>query len=128
MTTLNMTKKCHEVFGLPIKETPNIHDEALNELRIGLIAEELGELIEALVEKNPAKVLDALADLQVVLDGAFISLGFYPLKIAAVAEAHRANMSKLGGDGKPILRADGKYLKGPNYVPPDFERLLNANS
>lgn len=128
MITLNMTKECHEVFGLPISETPNIHNDALNDLRVELLTEELKELREGLNEKDPVKVLDALADLQVVLDGAFISLGFYPLKIAAVAEAHKANMSKLGIDGKPILRADGKYLKGPNYVPPNFERLLNANS
>lgn len=128
MTTLNMTKECHEVFGLPVFEKPNIQNDELNDLRINLITEELNELSDALEEKNPVKALDALADLQVVLDGAFLSLGFYPLKIAAVAEAHRANMSKLGEDGKPILRADGKYLKGPNYVPPDFERLLNANS
>ena len=35
-------------------------------------------------------------------------------------EVHRSNMSKLGEDGKPIYREDGKVLKGPNYKPPNM--------
>jgi predicted HAD superfamily Cof-like phosphohydrolase len=31
------------------------------------------------------------------------------------AEVHRSNMSKLGPDGRPVRRHDGKVLKGPNY-------------
>ena len=37
---------------------------------------------------------------------------------------HESNMSKLGEDGKPILREDGKVLKGPNYKAPDLSHLL----
>lgn len=40
------------------------------------------------------------------------------------AEVHRSNMSKLGEDGKPIYREDGKVLKGPNYSPADLSFLL----
>lgn len=39
------------------------------------------------------------------------------------AEVHRSNMSKLGDDGKPIFREDGKVLKGPNYSPADLSFL-----
>ena len=35
-----------------------------------------------------------------------------------------SNMSKLGEDGKPIYRHDGKLLKGPNFFKPDFSKLL----
>ena len=33
-------------------------------------------------------------------------------------------MSKLGKNGKPIYREDGKVLKGPNYFKPDIRRIL----
>lgn len=38
-------------------------------------------------------------------------------------EVHRSNMSKLGSDGKPVYREDGKVLKGPNYSPADLSFL-----
>jgi predicted HAD superfamily Cof-like phosphohydrolase len=40
-------------------------------------------------------------------------------------EIQRSNMSKLGSDGKPIYRKDGKVLKGPNYFKPDIAKILN---
>jgi predicted HAD superfamily Cof-like phosphohydrolase len=40
-------------------------------------------------------------------------------------EIQRSNMSKLGSDGKPIYREDGKVLKGPNYFKPDIAKILN---
>ena len=45
-------------------------------------------------------------------------------KAAGLSEVHRSNMSKLGEDGKPIYREDGKILKGPNYTPPDLRKVL----
>ena len=36
------------------------------------------------------------------------------------------NMSKLGPDGKPIYRADGKVLKGPGYFKPDIAGALKG--
>ena len=42
-------------------------------------------------------------------------------------EVHRSNMSKLGSDGKPIYREDGKVLKGPNFSPPNLEKFLSDN-
>ncbi|AGP51608.1 hypothetical protein M271_26385 [Streptomyces rapamycinicus NRRL 5491] len=41
-----------------------------------------------------------------------------------IAEIHRANMTKLGPDGRPTLRADGKVLKGPHYQAPDIPAVL----
>ena len=42
----------------------------------------------------------------------------------ALRRVHRSNMTKLGEDGKPIYRKDGKVLKGPNYKPPDLSDLV----
>ena len=39
-------------------------------------------------------------------------------------EIQKSNMSKLGLDGNPIYRADGKVLKGPNYVKPNFDKFF----
>ena len=44
----------------------------------------------------------------------------------ALNRVHKSNMSKLGLDGKPIRRADGKVLKGPNYQPPILKDLVHA--
>ena len=96
-------------------------------MRIELLREELAELKEALDSGDTVGVLDALTDLQYVLDGADRSLGYHQLKDAAFAEVQRSNMSKLGPDGKPVIRPeDGKILKGPNYSPPDLAAVIDA--
>jgi len=46
---------------------------------------------------------------------------------AVLQEVHRSNMSKLGADGKPIYREDGKALKGPNYTPPDIAKVIGVS-
>jgi predicted HAD superfamily Cof-like phosphohydrolase len=65
---------------------------------------------------------DALGDIVYVAYGAAVTYG---LDLDAVlAEIHRSNMSKLGLDRRPIMRADGKVLKGPAYRPPDIGTVL----
>ena len=44
----------------------------------------------------------------------------------ALFRVHKSNMSKLGLDGKPIRRRDGKVMKGPNYEPPYLDDLVNV--
>lgn len=124
-TTLEQVREFHETYGLPVESAPNISDAKTNALRINLLAEELEELKEALDEGNVVEVLDALTDLQYVLDGAYLSFGLQDQKMAAFAEVHASNMSKLGEDGKPIRReSDGKVLKGPNYFKPDLVQFI----
>jgi predicted HAD superfamily Cof-like phosphohydrolase len=126
-TTLEQVQEFHETYGLPVEATPKIDDEKTNALRINLLAEELDELKEALAAGDIVEVLDALTDLQYVLDGAYLSFGLHDVKIAAFDEVHRSNMSKLGADGKPIRRPeDGKVLKGPNYFEPDLGQFVKA--
>lgn len=124
-TTLEMVREFHETYGLPVKAMPDISDKKTNALRINLLAEELDELKEALKEGDVVEVLDALIDLQYVLDGAFLSFGLQDKKEAAFDEVHASNMSKLGEDGKPVVReSDGKILKGPNYFKPDLVQFI----
>ena len=122
--TLALVAEFHRVFEHPAPSHPTLDNEPLNRLRVALLQEELDELRAGLEAKDPVQVLDALSDLQYVLDGAYLALGLSPLKNPAFEEVHRSNMSKLGHDGKPIRRADGKVLKGPNYSPPDLAKLL----
>ena len=46
----------------------------------------------------------------------------------AFARVHSSNMSKLGSDGKPVLREDGKVMKGPNYKKPTLTDLLEKEN
>ncbi len=124
-TTLEQVQEFHETYGLPVLSEPNISDEQTNKLRINLLAEELDELKEALEQGDVVETLDALVDLQYVLDGAFLSFGLHHVKSAAFNEVHRSNMSKLGKDGKPVRReSDGKILKGPDYFKPDIAQFV----
>lgn len=112
----------HTKFKHPVNSSPYLNDNQLNKLREKLIDEEFGELKEGLKNKDPVAVTDALGDLLVVILGAGVSLGL-PLG-KAFDEIMDSNMSKLGEDGEPIYRADGKILKGPNYRPPDLKQFF----
>jgi len=125
--TLKCVQEFHESFDLPVKVQPDISDAKTNLLRINLLAEELDELKQALEQGNVVEVLDALTDLQYVLDGAYLSFGLHDVKHAAFSEVHRSNMSKLGADGKPIRRPeDGKVMKGPDYFKPDLSQFIKV--
>lgn len=125
--TLKSVQEFHEVYSAVIKDSPDISDQALNDFRVRLLQEELDELKEALANGDIVETLDALCDMQYVLDGAFLTFGLHDVKHKAFDEVHRSNMSKLGEDGKPILReSDGKVLKGPNYFKPDLSKFIDT--
>lgn len=126
--TLEAVREFHTVFSAITKAEPDIADKALNDFRVRLLQEELDELKDALAQNDIVEVLDALTDLQYVLDGAFLAFGLHALKKPAFDEVHRSNMSKLGRDGKPVLReSDNKVLKGPDYTPPDLASVYEAH-
>lgn len=106
----------------PMPQEPNLGDLRLRNLRFNLIQEELTELYEALASQDMVQVADALADLEYVVLGAYIAFGMNGEAI--FQEVHRSNMSKLDAFGKPVMREDGKVLKGRNYSPPNLERIL----
>lgn len=124
-STLDQVQEFHETYGLPVKAAPDLSCEQTKALRINLLQEELNELKEALANNDSLETLDALIDLQYVLDGAFLSFGLQAVKEAAFSEVHRSNMSKLDEDGKPIRRPeDGKVMKGPNYFKPNLSQFI----
>lgn len=135
----------HRAFGHPIGRRPALLDPKLAELRVRLIAEELCEYAAAVgvalhIDLNPhstdptkaephvavqfqawaARSLyaaaDALGDINYVVAGAEVAHALPATDVFAAI--HASNMSKLGADGKPIYREDGKIMKGPNYAPP----------
>lgn len=113
----------HERFEMPIDG--GFTDEILDR-RWTLINEEVDELFEEFYptakEIDHKKMTKELADVLYVVYGTAIELGL-PLK-EVFDEVHRSNMTKLGEDGKPIKREDGKTLKGPNYKEPDLDQYF----
>lgn len=123
--TIERVREFHCVYKCVTKGAPDLSDRVVNELRLNLLQEELDELRVALESGDVVEALDALTDLQYILDGTYLALGLAEHKNAAFAEVHRSNMSKLGADGMPIYReGDGKVLKGPDYSPPDLAGIL----
>jgi predicted HAD superfamily Cof-like phosphohydrolase len=96
-------------------------------LRYKLGKEELIEYFDACKDGNLVEVADALADQLYILLGTMISHGMQDVIEDIFDEVHRSNMSKLGPDGKPLYREDGKVLKGPNYSPPNVSKYLSDN-
>lgn len=145
-------REFHKVFGHPIADNPIVPPLERRILRVNLILEEAIEFANAsgvqitaiggdrlgvvLTDGETAFVLeegfadfpdivkaaDALGDLRVVTDGSNLEWGF-PIE-EVLYEINDSNMSKLGEDGKPIYREDGKILKGPNFKLPNIEKVL----
>ena len=115
----------HTAFKLGIKNEPTANiGTAKNLLRFNLMKEENEEYLEAANANDLVEVADALGDMLYILAGTIIEHGMQ-YKIAEVFdENQRSNMSKLGEDGHPIFREDGKVLKGPNYFKPNIGSIL----
>ena len=92
-------------------------------MQLGLIAEEFEEFKTAIASEPYENELKELADL-VYVCFQYAENMEWDLE-EALHRIHRSNMSKLGLDGKPIRRADGKVLKGPNYQPPELTDLVS---
>lgn len=99
-------------------------DEALRELKLKLIREEVQELADAEEVDDLVETIDALADIIYVIYGYAQALGVNLDHF--VAEVHSSNMTKLGDDGEPIYDEFGKVQKGPNYVEPDIAGVLKT--
>ena len=113
-----------EAFGQSVQVDPTWPDFNTRELRIELIQEELEELSDAVADRDMVQIADALTDLLYVVYGAGHSFGIDLDE--CFQEVHSSNMSKLGEDGRPIYREDGKVLKGPGFFEPDLEGILGA--
>ncbi len=116
----------HNSFGLGVSETmrANLGKEK-NLLRYNLMDEENKEYFEAANTNDLVEVADALGDMLYILCGTILEHGMQHKIEEVFEEIQRSNMSKLGADGKPIYREDGKVLKGPNYFKPNIEEILD---
>lgn len=92
------------------------------EMQLDLIREEYHEFCEAHRKKTDQETLKELADL-VYVAFQYSENADWDLE-EALKRVHQSNLSKLGLDGKPIKRSDGKILKGPNYEPPNLDDLV----
>jgi NTP pyrophosphatase (non-canonical NTP hydrolase) len=93
-------------------------------LRVQLIVEELAEVVQALKSGDTVQVLHELADLRYVVDGTALAFGLGEVLVPAIREVHRANMSKLGADGKPIFNEAGRVVKSDQFKKADVSGLL----
>jgi len=122
MSNFKEVKKFMETFGQMVKTKPQFPDEKTMQLRFDLIQEELNELEEAMKAKNLKEIADALTDILYVTYGAGYAYGIDLDK--CFNEVQRANMSKLGKDGKPIYNDKGKVMKGSNYIEPNLKQFV----
>jgi predicted HAD superfamily Cof-like phosphohydrolase len=120
---LELVSEFHKAFELPIRQAPTAIIPEM-EMRHEIMREENEEYREACEKGDLVAIADALGDQLYVLCGTIIAHGLQGKIMAVVEEIHRSNMSKLGEDGKPIRREDGKVLKGPSYFRPDLRPIL----
>jgi len=117
----------HDAFGIPNAHVPTgaIGDrDAL--LRYKLIREENEEYLESALRGDLVEVADALGDILYILCGTLLKHGLEHKIDEVFREIQRSNMSKLGADGRPIHREDGKVMKGPGYFKPAIAAILEA--
>ena len=120
-------KEFQKAFKLDYLEEPKA-DLGVNKnnLRFNLMKEENEEYLEAANNNDMIEVADALGDMLYILCGTIIEHGMQHKIDEVFSEIQNSNMSKLGDDGNPIYRDDGKVLKGPNYFKPNIKGILDS--
>ena len=121
-TNFELVEDFMEAMGQEVNAIPTFPEEEIQRLRLDLIEEELDELHYAIDNKDMVEIADALGDLLFVVYGAGHAFGIDLDE--CFKEIHASNMSKLGPDGKPIKREDGKVLKPDTFFPPDLKSIL----
>jgi len=122
---LKAVEEFHQAFGLGVKHKPiaKLPENKLK-LRFDLMAEENEEYFVADKQNDLIEVADALGDMLYILCGTILEHGMQYKIEEVFEEIQRSNMSKLGADGKPIYREDGKVMKGPNYFKPQISDII----
>ena len=123
-TNFELVEDFMEAMGQDVNVVPTFPEEDIQRLRLDLIEEELDELHYAIDNKDMVEIADALGDLLYVVYGAGHAFGIDLDE--CFKEIHASNISKLGPDGKPIKREDGKVLKPDTFFPPDLKTILGV--
>lgn len=121
---INKLKEFNNTYGVPYSEEPKLLETKDYLLRYDLMKEEMTEYFDACIDNDLVEIADALGDQLYILLGTIISHGMGNIIENVFNEIHSSNMSKLGEDGKPIYREDGKVLKGPKYFAPNIKQFL----
>lgn len=121
---IEAVEKFHNAFGQNNGKYPRPLTEDEYELRHSLMQEENNEYLDACDENSLVEIADALGDQLYILCGTILRHGMQHIIEDVFDEIQASNMSKLGADGKPVLRDDGKILKGPGYFKPDLSKFI----
>lgn len=121
---LKAVEEFHKAFGQENGTYPRPLDEHGFNLRHSLMKEENDEYLEACYNNSLVEIADALGDQLYILCGTILRHGMQHIIEDVFNEIQASNMSKLGDDGKPVLREDGKILKGPGYFKPDLSKFI----
>ena len=117
-TPLEMVKQFQTAFCGPVGFTYEQNSE-LDKLRMRLLSEEFNEVYSS---ETPENLLKELADVIYVANSYAVTFGWGLDE--AVRRVHASNIGKLDETGNPVLRDDGKVLKGDQYKEPDLSDLV----
>ena len=124
---INAVKEFNKAFKIEYSETQEANlDDSIVELRYRLMQEENNEYLEAARKKDLVEIADALGDKLYILCGTILAHGLQDKIVEVFNEIQKSNMSKLSIDGTPVIREDGKILKGPNYYKPNIKDILDS--
>lgn len=128
ISMMDMVTEFHEIFGHPIGHKPQLPSTEQFNRRHDWLMEEIRELLDAMLKtEDIVDFADALGDIVYIIYGYAVECG---IDLDRVMDAiHTSNMTKLGVDGKPIHKKDGKIKKGPLYKPPTASiiRILHGH-
>jgi len=124
---LNSVAEFHKAFGQKDGKWPQPLDRNDYNLRHALMEEENNEYLEACEKNSLIEIADALGDQLYILCGTILKHGMQDVIEDVFREIQASNMSKLGEDGKAVIREDGKILKGPGYFRPDLSKFIKTN-
>ena len=122
---IKMVEEFHIAFDQKDAKIPTVGSIKQGKLRYDLLSEENDEYLEAVRELSLVEIADALGDQLYIIYGTILKHGLQNKIEEVFKEIHRSNMSKLGADGSPIYREDGKILKGPEYFKPNIKKILD---
>jgi predicted HAD superfamily Cof-like phosphohydrolase len=121
---IQMVGDFHTVFDQRDGNKPRLISSNEGKLRYSLLAEENNEYLEAVESNDLVGIADALGDQLYIIYGTILKHGLQNKIEEVFREIHKSNMSKLGANGKPIYREDGKILKGPSYFRPNIKDII----
>ncbi len=124
---LKAVAEFHKAFKQKDGKWPQPLEKSEYVLRHALMKEENDEYLEACEKNSLVEIGDALGDQLYILCGTILKHGMQDVIIDVFNEIQASNMSKLGPDGQPILREDGKILKGPEYFKPNLSKFINQS-